>query len=85
MTAIEGPWHVGEKQRLIFGDESEFEAITIESGAQEVALVHADEYTARLIAAAPELLLLVIDAVEDESEFETEWNKAAREIIKKAT
>ena len=76
------PWRTG---RDLFG------AIHVyDSGGYRLTndhLTDLDEWPeiARLIAAAPELLSLVIDAVEDESEFQTEWNKAAREIIKKAT
>jgi hypothetical protein len=36
---------------------------------------------ARLIAAAPFMYELIMDAIEDETEFETEWDRLARALI----
>jgi hypothetical protein len=49
---------------------------------------HAEEWKVRqlqwrLSANANALLQLVKDALEDETEFDTEWDKAARELIEK--
>ena len=51
---------------------------SVQSRNREMAMADA-----RLIAAAPDLFHLVLDAIEDADEFETDWNKAARAAIAK--
>lgn len=46
--------------------------------------IERDYANARLIAAAPDLLSLVEDALEDVTEFQTDWDKDARAAIEKA-
>lgn len=53
-------------------------------GLDSEAAEKIQDATGELLAASWDLLELVMDAVEDENEFETEWNKQARAAIAKA-
>jgi len=80
-----GPWQrnirPATKYPTVFAGRNTHVAhvVTNRLSAEEV------EANLALIVAAPEMFALLQEAIESPSEFETEWNKAARAAIKKAT